>query len=299
MNPAAYCCLLTAWVALLYAFPLILAKTGVFERVTQQDIWDYAFQLHGKTADVVIYGDSTPLFDIDPAQVAALTGLSVINLPSSYSGMMNLGELPLDTYLANNERPKMLVLMLSPWSGAGAPTPIKYEVYLTLLKRTKLFDFLKMMLREPSAFQDIERQIMLDFTKALVGPRQHPTPLEEVTATRGHVTFNRRSPMKTTGLCVVAAGDPNDHRFIDHFTGKYRGLGYRVIVFIAPVPDCSEQFPRYRDALAGLADNQPHTLPTEWFADDGILVHGLAQAVPVVSRELAATLTKPLNNSGR
>lgn len=297
MNAAAYCFLLTGWVALLYAFPLILAKTGLFAQVTQQDIWDYAFQLHGQTADVVIFGDSTPLFDIDPAHVSKLTGLSVINLPSSYSGMRNLGELPLDTYLSNNARPKALVLMLAPWSGAGVPTPIKYEVYLTLLKRTSLFDFLKMMFRTPSGFQDIERQIMLDFTKALVEPRQHPTPLEEVAATRGHVTFNRRSSMKAGGLCEVAAGDPHDHGFIDHFTTKYRGLGYRVIVFIAPVPDCSEQFPKYRDALKGRADNVPHTLPVEWFADDGILVHGLAPAVPVVSGELAAILTQSLINS--
>jgi hypothetical protein len=167
---------------------------------------------------------------------------------------------------------------------------------MTILKRAKLFDFGKMIFQSPLDFKDTERQIMVDLTTAIVEPRRHPTPLEEVVATNGHITY-RKEAIKAAGICVVSAGDPNDHQFIDSFTSKYRLLGYRVIVFIAPVPECSEQFPRYRDRVARLADNQPHTLPTSWFADDGILVHGLAPAVPVVSAELAATLTKVLNNS--
>jgi hypothetical protein len=39
--------------------------------------------------------------------------------------MTNLGELPLDSYLAHNVRPKVLVLMIAPWSGKGGRTPIK------------------------------------------------------------------------------------------------------------------------------------------------------------------------------
>jgi hypothetical protein len=288
-----YCGLLMAWIVLLYAFPLVVARSALLARWTRPFPSDYAFQLKGKSFDVVIYGDSTPLYAVDPARISALTGFSVVDLPSTYSIMTNLDEMTLDTYLTHNAKPKALVLMLAPWAGVGVRSPVQYEAYMTVLRWGRLAHLWQMIMRSPSGLQNTERQIMLDFAISLYSPPRHPTELDTVAAANGHITF-QKPPMKKSGLCTASVGNPNDHRFIDRFVNKYKNLHYRVIVFAAPIPDCSKQFEKFRGALTGLTANEPHTLPTEWFGDDGMVVHALEPAVPVISSELAQTLNAAL-----
>jgi hypothetical protein len=49
---------------------------------------EYAFQTEGQNADIVVYGDSTALYGVDPLQMERDLGLKVVNLPNT------MGRLP-------------------------------------------------------------------------------------------------------------------------------------------------------------------------------------------------------------
>ena len=74
---------------------------------------DYAFQTAGQNADVVIYGDSTALYGVDPLQMEKDLGLKVINLPNTMGSLPVVDDLSLKQYLAQNRPPKMIVFYMS------------------------------------------------------------------------------------------------------------------------------------------------------------------------------------------
>src|ERR1700761_2883798 len=77
---------------------------------------EYAFQTAGQNADVVIYGDSTALYGVDPLQMEKDLGLKVINLPNTMGSLPVVDDLSLKQYLAHNRPPKIIVFYMSSWN---------------------------------------------------------------------------------------------------------------------------------------------------------------------------------------
>ena len=70
----------------------------------------YGLRLRNADCKVLVYGDSSAMVGVDPAQLQRLTGLSACNI-ADYAGMLRLnGTLVLDRYLARNARPEFLVV---------------------------------------------------------------------------------------------------------------------------------------------------------------------------------------------
>ena len=70
--------------------------------------------MHDRQCDVLVFGDSTAMTGIDPAQVQAATGLRTCNIAVTNAVLAVVGNLPLDHFLAHNARPRLLLLQFSP-----------------------------------------------------------------------------------------------------------------------------------------------------------------------------------------
>jgi hypothetical protein len=59
-----------------------------------------------------------------------------------------------------------------------------------------------------------------------------------------------------------------DTTYIDRFRKKFETPETKVLVFIAPIPDCDESIDYLRRVYQGIADRPPSTLPHQYFSND-------------------------------
>ena len=78
-------------------------------------VMGYGLQLKGMRCQVVIYGDSTAMADVDPKLITARTGLTACNIAETRPVEDMVGvDFPLDEYLAHNQQPRYLVTAWTP-----------------------------------------------------------------------------------------------------------------------------------------------------------------------------------------
>src|ERR1700753_1737258 len=109
---------LAALPLLVYLIGFVLVRIPSYERwggSSWGPILDYAFQAKGENADVVIFGDSSALFAVNPMQMSKQLGLKVINLPNTIGGLPVVGDMALGRYLAGSRPPKLIVFYFTAW----------------------------------------------------------------------------------------------------------------------------------------------------------------------------------------
>ena len=115
---------------------------------------DSVMTLRNTACDVVIDGDSTANVGIDPRLITQQTGLTACNIATNRPNTDDLGTLPLDHFLANNPKPKLIVFQFgpeefyrakSPWEHVGPYTPL-----LLLSRNFPQRDALRIMAQHPA-----------------------------------------------------------------------------------------------------------------------------------------------------
>lgn len=247
------------------------------------DCWKFA--VHGRSAELVLVGDSSLIFGIRPDALKQKLGLSAINLGLPAGGVIFYPELMLDDYLAHNRRPRLIVLYVSPW------TFVKQQKDLPLL----LNDTIQVTLRHGSLNQIA--QILSAYPSWLIRfpviflQRQTWRHILFLPQTKQRVLSDLRKEegwMDYRGMAESTSREPllapNCHLpakqigvldlgKINRFRSKYENGGTRVMIYIAPVPDCDMTHGRIVAAYRGVSDNQPATLPSQYFIDDNWRVH--------------------------
>lgn len=118
-DPAVQYCWLVVLLPLLAIPAFILLGKSDFFLHHGASIWvqanDSTFNMrHRDDCDVLIYGDSTAMTGINPAVVERETGLRTCNIAVTNAVLAVTGNLTLDRYLVQNEKPKLLIVQLSP-----------------------------------------------------------------------------------------------------------------------------------------------------------------------------------------
>jgi hypothetical protein len=292
-NPRIYAGVLFGCIIFFYLLPVFLTRTDLYLPLNVEkwaQMLEYSYILRGETSDVVIYGESTAVFGVNPAIVTAETGASVIVLPSTHSVLLMLGEAPLDYYLAHNKRPRTVVLAVAPWN-LGDPArshDVSYDSVALTIRHGSLATLWKAVVSYPAAVSDSGRETLGNMLRGLFHER--PLLLPQIRASRGHQPILDVPGLSAPGPCSVGVVDPHDLAYANYFRQKYGKLGYNVVIFVPPVPDCTDSFSAFHETLRGVSDNELITLPRAWFADDRRLVHARQEAVGAISRQLAETL---------
>jgi hypothetical protein len=107
--------LLLPLAAFLLTFPF--AASQAFLHISRRPLWHathYRFvQPAQQNCDVVIAGDSSGMFGVDPHVIEARTGWRTCNLGLPYIGTALAGTRVLDDYLGHNQPPRFIVFHLS------------------------------------------------------------------------------------------------------------------------------------------------------------------------------------------
>jgi len=239
----------------------------------------YATRLKHEDCDVVLYGDSTALTGLDPGIVQQITGLKTCNIADTISSHMMVGSrFPLDTYLANNKRPRFILAMYNPlnFNPDWQPFSSYYaDGVLYGLHYNGSRAFYRGLLYHH--FQWVAHYTFWAGT-ALIGdlvdrvlPGSRPPDYSgraERTSRRGIWTY----PLPPQTTCLTQPARPptlGDVRIypdsIAAFRKRYAVDGTQVMVNIAPMPACVATRDLVRINTVGLHDNAFETLPISYF----------------------------------
>ncbi len=282
-----------------YLFGFFLVRMPGYERWGGSQfgpVLDYAFQTANQNADVVIFGDSSALFGVDPVQMGRDLHLKVVNLPNTIGGLPVIGDMALERYIARNHPPKMIIFFFCAWD-------LNYEG----VTGTRLFEGEEMLARHGS-WSKIAHYGLAHPQEVLYFPfrvystlgfssLKHlfqtggPTPI--VAAFHGHIANYFTFPPLASD-CTIPASDIAEHRAasVQALMAKYSTPQTTTMLYLAPVPGCQNA----RELLSAVRGNlhtaPPAVFPASDFTADGYYAHLRSGATPAAT-ELAAAAVRP------
>jgi len=261
----------------------------------------YGTKLHGRTCDILIYGDSSGMAGIDPLLLEQQTGLKACNIAEGVGVPEVVHLMPVDDFLAHNPRPRFLLFYFSPFnfnmfndhwnddlinSGEGISYLIEHESTGFALRT---------LLKHPTSYLSwVESGLRLVLLHGM-GKPYSPDIFKLRDETGGRFVF----PNKPRPAC-----DPStayralpDLAFLSYMRAHYATGGTQVIVDAAPTPDCDPNLAYYREHVIPYVDNKPYlTLPISEFSNFG-RAHPNDTGMPKVTA-MVATQINALAHSG-
>jgi hypothetical protein len=257
------------------------------------------FAMHDRDCDVLIYGDSTAMTGIDPEVVQRNTGLKTCNISVTNSVLTVTHNLTLDTYLANNPRPRVLLIQLSPDGFQPESNSWDQTVYpeglLELLRHgtpTQARHLMYTHPREAIAFAGYAA----GFTIYGLAKEAwyHATNLrsEEDSVAVHNGFFTPHAPPSTScdpgaTFSNPKAGGLFPRTVVNEFLTDYASRSDVVLVNVAPIPACDQNLAAFTSELNGITSNSVMPLPVTLFNDPR---HYTAGGSAVVSRLVAQEL---------
>ena len=262
---------------------------------------DAVFDMRGRDCDVLVFGDSTAMTGIDPDLLEVRTGLHTCNIAITNAVLAVTGNLTLDHFLANNPKPRILLIQLSPDGFEPGREAWHQTIYaegmLELLRHGDPTQKRRLLLshpREAIAFAGYAAgygawYVLRDIWFHLTNYRP-----EEDTIRMRNGFFT--SPAAARTSCnppgfPLSPAEQTSSRFsrnlVAGFRRQYSGQAAVILVNVAPIPACDGNLAAYQAELHGITSNSLQPLPINLFNDDR---HYTAVGSRVVSDVIATEL---------
>ncbi len=260
---------------------------------------DAVFSMRDRDCDVVIFGDSTAMTGIDPDVVERNTGFKTCNISVTNAVLAVTHNLTLNRYLANNAKPRVLLIQLSP-DGFQPESKVWHQtVYpeglLELLRHGSPAESRRVLLTHPQeaiAFAGYAAGFTI--YAGFKGIWFHATNLrpEEDAVTIHNGFFTPPSPPSTScepgaTFSNPRAGGAYPRTVVGEYQNDYADRSGVVLVNVAPIPSCDQNLAAFSSELNGVTSNSLLPLPVGLFNDPR---HYTAVGSAVVSRLVAQEL---------
>jgi hypothetical protein len=297
-----YCLLLLLLPALAIPAFIRLGYSDFFMR-HGASVWvqsnDAVFTMRDRNCDVLIFGDSTAMTGIDPAIVQRNTGLKACNISVTNSVLAVTHNLTLDSYLANNPRPRVLLIQLSPDGFQPESNSWDQTVYpeglLELLRHGSPGQSRHILYthpREAIAFAGYAAGFTIyGLAKEAWFHATNMRPAEDAVAIHNGF-FTPPAPPSTScepgaTFSNPRAGGGFPRTVVSQFQKDYASRSSVVLVNVAPIPACDQNLADFTSELNGITSNSVMPLPVTLFNDPR---HYTAVGSAVVSRLIAQEL---------
>jgi hypothetical protein len=260
---------------------------------------DAVFGMRDRNCDVLIFGDSTAMTGIDPDVVERNTGFRTCNIAVTNAVLAVTHNLTLNRYLANNAKPRVLLVQLSPDGFEPESNVWNQTVYpeglLELLRHGSPADSRRVLLTHPQeavAFAGYAAGFTLySGVKDMWFHATNWRP-EEDAVTIHNGFFTPPSPPSTScepgaTFSNPRAGGAYPRTVVGGYENDYAGRSGIVLVNVAPIPSCDQNLAVFSSELNGVTSNSLLPLPIGLFNDPR---HYTAVGSAVVSRLVAQEL---------
>jgi hypothetical protein len=302
-NIPAFAWGFVAVVVVLYLSPLVLLRMPGFQswNTSQPAVeQDYIFTTPHIDADIVLLGESSAEFGLDPRQVSAALGLRTVNLTNTLATLPVIGRLELDRYLSQNKRPRLLIFYLAPWDLDFFQSPLaRYEGEELLLRHGSASDILAYTWHHGTEMLNFPLQFYAFNTPFDAGRRHWPAATNKVVIQQlGHASLGaEKAPLSPT--CTFPdhiLAQSGKTASIDALLQEYRTSADQVILYLAPIPRCAGYATLLMGPYSRLDTAPSQVLPAEDFGDDGYYAHPVPSAVGTVTQQLIEVLQQRLQD---
>jgi hypothetical protein len=260
---------------------------------------DAVFSMRDRDCDVLIFGDSTAMTGIDPDVVERNTGFKTCNIAVTNSVLAVTHNLTLNRYLANNVKPRVLLVQLSPDGFQPESNAWNQTVYpeglLEQLRHGIPAESRRVLLthpREAIAFAGYAAGFSLYSGVKDIWFRVTNMRPEADTVTIHNGFFTPPSPPSTScepgaTFSNPQAGGGYPRTVVGESLNDYADRSGIVLVNVAPIPSCDQNLAAFSSELNGVTSNSLLPLPVTLFNDPR---HYTAVGSAVVSRLVAQEL---------
>jgi hypothetical protein len=312
-TASAFCyCLLLVLIPLLAIPAFIALGRSNFFLHHGASVWvqanDAVFSMHNRHCDVLVFGDSTAMTGIDPDVVEADTGFRTCNIAVTNAVLAVTNNLTLDYFLAHNGRPRVLLVQLSPDDFEPENRAWNKTIYaegmLELMRHGRPGDARRLLLSHPQesvSFAGYAAEYTAWY--AIKDVWFHVTRLrpEEDTIQVRNGFFTPPSPARTSCTPSQSVVSPTGSRqsefskqLVDNYHNDYADRVGLVLVNVAPIPACDQNFAAFAQALDGVTSNALLPLPIGYFNDGR---HYTARGSEIVSTLISRELNTVANRN--
>ena len=285
----------------MYLLPYFLIRAPHFDEWSTsaygRDL-EYAMTASHVDADVVILGDSTALYGLDPKRMSAELGVKVFNISNTLTSLRVTGDLGLKRYLAANKRPRLIVIYLSAWGldfgNYGTADPV-YDGEEMLLRHGTAADVWAFGKQHPAAY------LQFPFVFYRVSSPMgfiHPSHDEPaVVAAMGHKPMQPGPSL--AGDCALNAArvDPKlPMQSARELYERYNSAAIPVLVYVAPVPTCNGIDVVVTNNFGAIHAAPPRVLAATSIVQDGYYTHPMTAHVGEVSDQLVQAIRQKLSS---
>ena len=266
-------------------------------------IQDYSFHTEGQNADIVIFGDSTAMYGLDPNLISAALGVKVVNLTGGLGAVLVTDDLRLHYYLAHNRPPRLIVFYFSPWNFDYHRTDMNkepiYEGLDMLLRNAPRGEILTFAVEHPA--QVLEFPLMFyraNLNTHLLNRSFLDAMWNQTVQTHGHV--DAIGTVAYTPECVIPESKIARTGFqsVQVLAQRYSSAQTGTFVYASPIPACKNVSHAVELARELIPADPPQVLSPDLFIDDLSYAHPFPNHVPEVSLHLACALRRLLDKAG-
>jgi hypothetical protein len=282
LDPATLYSLLVFLLPLLAIPAFILLGQSDFFLHHGASVWvqanDAIFTMRNRSCDVLVFGDSTAMTGIDPDVVEHDTGFHTCNIAVTNAVLAVTGNLTLDHFLQHNNRPKMLIVQLSPDDFQPENHLWHHTIYaeglLEQLRHGSPSESRHLLLTHPHeaiSFAGYAAGFSAYYAIKDVWFRAtHLRPEEDLVHVRNGF-FTPPSPARTfcdTSDKLPSGTNPTFARTLStSFRSGYATPDSVVLVDVAPIPSCDGNLATFARQLKGVTSNTLQPLPIGLFND--------------------------------
>ncbi len=296
-----YLLLLLLIPAVFYPLPFFIATSASYEHWSTSQwtpMLDYAYDTHPQNADVVIFGDSSAFIGIDPKILNAKLGIRGLVLPDTIGSIPVTGDAPLRSYLAHNRPPRLIVLYFSIWNLDFAHIP-KFRLFEgeeMLLRHGSPQEIARFTLHHPTEMLQFPFRLYSTFGPKMIQAALHGVNREQRTADAlGHADYNEARP-PLSSFCTIPPEylSQTGTASVAELQRRYSTPETRVIVYLAPIPDCRNSAVAEDRSYAAVNAAAPVVLPARLFVGDVDYAHMLPTSVATATQVFAEVLQMQL-----
>jgi hypothetical protein len=292
---ALYCVTIALVPVIAVVCSVFIARSSWYlrhQRNSYLAISDYPFSLINRNCDVIIYGDSSALTGVSPLVIESATGLRTCNIAQPNTALAIAGTFALDSYLQNNSRPKFLIFQFTApdFSPLNSNGRLYEEGALQLIRHKLDLQTFQFFARHPMQALEFSEFILRTalIEKDWAGGT-YGRAWAEVANTHG--LFTAPSAPLTHCLGDLEERAP-DAQWIHDLRSKYSMGGTRVLVYVAPHPECDNSYDFYAEKIAPLADNRLQRFSVGLFNEKN---HFTREGANLNSSHIAADIARMLH----
>jgi hypothetical protein len=271
-----YCVLLLMTPPALVVATILLACSPWFRTATKSGWFgtgDVAFTTRDAQCDVVLFGDSTAMTGLDPRAIERETHLATCNIAQTLGILSVLQFSPLDHFLAQNRRPKVLVLQfaaehLKSFDGTlenGFSDGVYEGLGVWSARESASW-----LLAHPAAGLSVPRAVVTLALDRLSPFRAKGNTVDDG-RNRPNVFYTVPQPARASCNADAErrAWRVPDAQWIQSLRDRYRAEADHVFVNVAPTPDCDVQNESTTASLGNATDNAFTHYPISFYNDSG------------------------------